>query len=83
MKVLSRDVLNQLIFYEQAASLQVRQEIQQPLQSLEKETLILGSSSKSLGGLMLYSCEGAWWYISKLLKSLGCNILSHEDQTCL
>lgn len=64
MKVVSRDVLNQLIFYEHAALLQVNQEMYQLLQSLGKETRILGSSSKSLGGLMLYSCEGACWYIS-------------------
>lgn len=82
MKVLSRDVWYQLIFYEQAASLQVSQEVYQLIQSLEKETLFLGSSSESLGSLMLYSCEGACWYISKLLKSVGCSILSLEDQTC-
>lgn len=46
--VLSKDTLKQLVFYEQSASLQVSQETHQLLQSLENETLILGSSCKSL-----------------------------------
>lgn len=46
--VLSKDTLKQLVFYEQSASLQVSQETHQLLQSLENETLIPGSSCKSL-----------------------------------